>query len=71
MLYNRVICVLCVRSSAAVTSAIGEMTSPVTSAIGEMTSSAAAAAARAHNGDGEASDDYFFDEQVNKTTQLT
>ena len=36
-----------------------------------MTSSAAAAAARAHNGDGEASDDYFFDEQVNKTTQLT
>jgi len=36
----------------------------VTSAIGEMTSSAAAAAARSHNGDGAATDDYFFTEQV-------
>jgi len=42
----------------------------VTSAIGEMTSSAAAAAARSHNGDGAATDDYFFTEQVALTNIL-
>jgi len=65
-------------STVVVTSAIGEMTSStaaaavtsstaaVTSAIGEMTS--AAAAARTHNGD---DDNYFFDEQVERTTVST
>ena len=43
----------------------------MTSAIGEMTSSAAAAAARAHNGDGDVSDDsYFFGEQVRQSIIL-